>query len=227
VAIAESYDLIVLGQVLSELDRDADGATRVRRHVELLGRLAGHLVPGGSLVVVEPALRDRTRHLHAVRDALLEVPGDPRLWVRAPCVHDDPCPMLRNEDDWCHEDLAVDLPSWLVPVARAAGLRWQGLTFSYLVLGRGVRTESAGSSVRVVSAPRITKGKRELFLCGDLDATGRATCVKGMRLDRHRSASNADWDEAARGDVLSFSPPLDLARPRVLSETTVRKAGRD
>jgi hypothetical protein len=135
--------------------------------------------------------------------------------------------MLRREEDWCHEDLAVDLPSWLVPVARAAGLRWQGLTFSYLVLRRGPRAESAESSARVVSSPRVTKGKRELLLCGKLGADGRAACVKGMRLDRHRSASNNDWDDAARGDVLSFLPPLDLARPRVLSETSVRKAGRD
>ena len=29
--------------------------------------------------------------------------------------------MLAREGDWCHEDLPVDLPPWLVPVARADG----------------------------------------------------------------------------------------------------------
>src|SRR3712207_8562489 len=59
--------------------------------------------------------------------------------VFAPCLHAASCPMLAIETEWCHEDLAVDLPPWTVPLARAAGLRWQGLTFSYLVLRKDGR----------------------------------------------------------------------------------------
>ena len=47
--------------------------------------------------------------------------------------------MLATEGDWCHEDLPIDLPPWVAPLARAAGLRWQRLTFSYLALRRDGR----------------------------------------------------------------------------------------
>src|SRR5688500_10882299 len=108
--------LVIVGQVLSEIDTQLDGAARAQ-HPD-------------ALVIVEPALRDRTRHLHAVRDRL----AFGGATVFAPCLHAEACPALVKEEDWCHEDVAVDLPKWLVPLARAAGLRFQGLTFSHLVL---------------------------------------------------------------------------------------------
>jgi ribosomal protein RSM22 (predicted rRNA methylase) len=223
----EPYDLIVLGQVLSELDRDrADG--RALHHAELLRAYAERLRDDGSIVVVEPALRERTRHLHAVREALLALPG-PGLSVFAPCVHDAPCPMLATEDGWCHEDLDVDLPPWLVPVARAAGLRWQGLTFSYLVLRRDGRRQTGAASrhaLRVVSSPVVTKGKRELFLCGVFEGRDAADRRKVMRLDRHFSPENEAWDGAARGDVLELMPPVSIDHLRVLSSTTVARVSR-
>jgi hypothetical protein len=133
------FDVVLLGQVLSELDVASPDEVRLPRHVELVrSLLVDRCVEdgaGGALVVIEPALRDRARHLHRVRDALAAT-GVP---VFAPCLHSAPCPALARETDWCHEDLEVDLPAWLWPVARAAGLRREGLTFSYLVLHRGGR----------------------------------------------------------------------------------------
>ncbi len=219
------YDLIVFGQVLSELDRDQE-ADRVVRHASLVRAFAAHLHPDGAIVIVEPALRERTRHLHAVRDALLEGDGA-RLHVFAPCVHDAACPMLREPDGWCHEDLDVDLPPWLVPVARAAGLRWQGLTFSYLVLRRDqsrhcfAAAPASLAPLRVVSSPVVTKGKRELFLCGAFEGAPGAAQRKVMRLDRHAAAANQAWDAAARGDVLGLMPAPLLSRPRVDASSRV------
>jgi len=213
------HDLVLVGQVLSELDRDRAPAERVARHVELIGHLVDHAVADhGALVVVEPALRERTRHLHAVRDALVAAE---RAHVFAPCLHAAACPALAAEGDWCHDDLPVDLPPWLVPVARAAGLRWQGLTYSYLVLTRDGRTlrsilarDGGGAAhVRVVSDRLTTKGKSEMFLCG-AHAGGEGR-VRATRLDRHRGDDNRPWDDVARGDVMRTSPPLDPSRPRV------------
>jgi len=66
------FDLVLAGQILSELDVGASEDVRVARHAELLGAwLERRVEPEGALVVVEPALRDRTRHLHRVRDALV------------------------------------------------------------------------------------------------------------------------------------------------------------
>jgi hypothetical protein len=176
-------------------------------------------------VIVEPALRDRTRHLHSLRDALL-APGGGDVHVFAPCLHEAPCPALAAEGDWCHEDLDVDLPAWLAPVAAQAGLRWQGLTFSYLVLrkdGHSLRRhalELVGTEalLRLVSGPIVTKGKREAFVCGDV--TPRRQRIR--RLDRDESGANAAFETAARGDVIACDPPFRDGRSRIARDDHVR-----
>jgi SAM-dependent methyltransferase len=216
-------DVVVVGQVLSELDRagapGADPAARAARHAELLRRLlAGRVAPDGALVVIEPALRDRTRHLHAVRDRLAAAAPageEPVATVFAPCLHAGACPALAVPGEWCHEDLDVDLPEWLVPLARAAGLRWQGLTFSHLVLRRDGVTlagatgrADAGSAasgklhLRVISGRIETKGKIELLACTASGARARL-----RRLDRERTDASAPWDALVRGDVVTLSAP--------------------
>ncbi len=212
------FDVVLVSQVLSELDLD-QGAARVELHAELLAALSrAALAPDGLLVIVEPALRTRSRHLQQLRAALLAR----GLHVLAPCLHESRCPLLGREGDWCHEDLPVDLPEWLVPVAKRAGLRWEGLTFSYLVLsprGPGLADQLEGARrVRAVSAVLSTKGKRELVVCGDPvreapegDALGPHGARIG-RLDRAQSAANERFDEVRRGDVLGLGPLDDKLR---------------
>jgi 2-polyprenyl-3-methyl-5-hydroxy-6-metoxy-1,4-benzoquinol methylase len=197
------FDLVVCGQVISELDGELSGPERVEKHAAWLVLLSKLLAPGGSLVIVEPALATRTRHLHAVRDALL---ASSSLGVFAPCLHREACPALSSPHDWCHEDLPIDLPEWLVPLARAAGLRWQGLTFSYLVLRKDGLTlrSAAGRPLRVTSSRLVTKGKTELFLCGQ-HADG-VTRGKLRLLDRDRGEANTAFVDAERGDLLTIEP---------------------
>jgi hypothetical protein len=203
-------DLVVLGQVLSELDVAMEPAERVAKHAALVADLLARVVaPDGALVIVEPALRGRTRHLHAVRDVL--VSGGATVF--APCLHAAACPVLLTEGDWCHEDLPVDLPPWLVPLARAAGLRWQGLTFTYLVLRRdeqrlvGQLDHAPGAPrvhLRVISELMRTKGKAEVFAC-----TSTGTRIRLRRLDRDAvehgpgAEATATWAAVGRGDVLT------------------------
>jgi hypothetical protein len=225
------FDVIILGHVLSELDVGTEVAVRVEKHAALIRALLERwLARSGSLVVVEPALRDRTRHLHRVRDALASV----GVGVFAPCLHGAPCPALAEERGWCHEDLPVDLPPWLRPVARAAGLRHEGLTFSYLVLRKDGRTLAGGLAaapgralLRVVSNPMKTKGKLEMLLCGAFtgeDARVTPGGARATRLDRDRTEDNRDFDDAARGDVLSVGPPPELSRPRITADSAVQAA---
>jgi SAM-dependent methyltransferase len=220
-AAAGSYDLVVFGQVLSELG-DTQRQARLERHVRLIHAGLDRMAEGGAIVIVEPALRERTRALHALRDALCAQEGA-LVSVIAPCVHNAPCPVLRTEGDWCHEDLDVDLPAWLVPVARAAGLRFQGLTFSYLVLGESKRARGRpNGALRVVSSPIVSKGKRELFLCGPFDDSVPER-RRVMRLSRHESPANAAWDDAVKGDEVVVLPPLSAQRPRVTEQTRVER----
>lgn len=215
-------DVVVLGQVLSELDVTMDATERVAKHAALVADLLARVVaPGGALVVVEPALKARTRHLHAVRDALV----DRGTTVFAPCLHAKHCPVLAAEGDWCHEDLPVDLPPWVVPLARAAGLRWQGLTFSYLVLRRDERRLVAALEpvdgartvhLRVISELLRSKGKAEVFAC-----TAAGERLRMRRLDRDaaddgpRAAATKAWSHLGRGDVVTVRGEADAATPPV------------
>ncbi|MBK8216819.1 MAG: hypothetical protein IPK71_24095 [Myxococcales bacterium] len=197
------FDLVIAGQVLSELDEHAAPEGRVTLHAALVERLLGHVSPTGALVLVEPALRDRARHLHAVRDAVVAQGRTPF----APCLHSAACPARLRDDDWCHEDLPVDLPPWLVPVARAAGLRHEGLSLAYLVLrpdGRSLATLMPSVRLRAVSSLLRSKGKEEIFACGTFD--GEPAKRRLRRLDRHASEANAAWSSLARGDLFDAGP---------------------
>jgi ribosomal protein RSM22 (predicted rRNA methylase) len=216
---AQEADLVLVGQALSEMHEELGPEERVERQASWLReRLEQSVAPGGALVLVEPALRDRTRHLHALRARLIALGAS----VFAPCLHDQPCPMLANDRDWCHEDLDLDLPPWLVPVARQAGLRFQGLTFSYLVLRRDRRTLRdllPRAGWRVVNLPKKTKGKLEIDLCGPLAAPA---VLRAQRLDRDASVSNAPWETLVRGDVVLLDP--DPEGKRIKRAATVRLA---
>lgn len=193
------YDLILAGLVLNELLAEAPEHAALR-----LAGLVAQLDPGGSVIVLEPALREPTRALHQTRDALRAHAG---VALFGPCVHHAACPMLANAKDWCHEDVAATLPDSMARVAREAGLRFERLTYAYLTLRRandGVANVAAllpagddvGLPHRVVSQTLASKGKREWFACG---AEGR---VRVTRLDRHESAVNAGFGAAQRGDVV-------------------------
>lgn len=204
-------DVAILGQVLSELDPRETPEVRVERHASLIARvLESAVTPSGSVIVVEPALRDRTRHLHAVRDRLLAGGGPHgRVTPFAPCLHAERCPALAAEGEWCHEDLPVDLPPWVQPLARASGLRWQGLTFSYLVLRKDGRSpverldrdDPHRMRFRVVSELLRSKGKVELFTCGE-----DGSRLRLRRLDRDaKTCRGVPFDDLHRGDIVTLS----------------------
>lgn len=229
------FDVILFGQVLSELDLEK-GAARVEHHAEqLAGLVRSSLEPDGLLLLVEPALRTRSRHLQRLRAALLTR----QLHVLAPCLHEGRCPLLGREGDWCHEDLPVDLPEFLTPIAKKAGLRWEGLTFSYLVVAlRGPGLVDALAMVRprerAVSAVLQTKGKRELILCGDPLRSAAEDDLLGPhgarvgRLDRAASPKNEAFEQAARGDLFTLGPldeKLRLSADSTITALELREPG--
>lgn len=242
---SKKYDLILLGQVLVELDPEKSPEERAQSHVDLIRRLIKMIHEHGALVIVEPALRATSRHLHVVHDQLVDLGVTPF----APCLHKKHCPALTRESDWCHEDIAVDLPDWLIEPARMAGLRFEGLTFSYLVYcaDGSQLTPSLPNTFRAVSSLIKTKGKTELFLCGP--APKRATSLGGvipqapllpselsgeqsggfraMRLDREESKSNRLWGSVERGELLSISPEVTASSPKIRAEHTIALVGPD
>jgi len=197
-AIAEHsggpFDIIVLSNVLNELYlREED---RAGKRTALVGRILEHLLaPAGSCIIIEPALRETSRDLLMVRDGIV----DAGFRVYSPCLVQGHCPALVNPKDWCHEDRPWDPPEIITAIDRRIGLRKDSLKFSYLVLRKGGLTlaDTCGAgSFRVVSEPLVSKGKRELYLCG---TEGRRLATL---LDKDVVPGNEAFAQLSRGDVV-------------------------
>jgi len=212
VRTSDKFDLILFGFVLNELFLDAPEAERAQRRADVLCAASERLAPGGAIIQLEPALKDTTRELMRTRDVLAARNTAP--YVLAPCLHSLPCPMLPSERDWCHQELPVALPTSLAEVARAATLRYEGLSYASLVLGNTPRPLPAAGSFRIVSDRLLSKGKLEFFGCSDAGKHQRLT-----RLDRHDSDTNEAFGAARRGDVIT----VEGAAERIREETLVTK----
>ena len=182
--VAGRFELIVAAHLLNELflamppaERASARTERVRAWCETL------LAPGGTVVILEPALRETSRELLAVRDQL--VAGG--LHVVAPCLWQGPCPALARERDWCH-DATYEPPA-------VVGQRPRRVDFAYLALRTTGEPSQDPSLFRVVSDRLEEKGRLRLYGCGP---AGRHPLV---RLDRHHTESNAAFAEAERGDL--------------------------
>ena len=193
------FDLIVAAHVLNELEPDRQSADRPHRLARLVESWCDALLAeGGTLILVEPALRETSRVLLGVRDLLL---GAGALRVVAPCFFAGPCPALARERDWCHD---------------AAGT----VDFSYLALRRTASASPAADPAvfRIVSAPMPEKGRLRFFGCGVI---GRHALV---RLDRHESEANRELANLRRGDVARVEPTESAADGlRIVADTTVAR----
>lgn len=201
------FELIVIGLALNELNGALGEA-------ELAARLlacAEQLSDDGCMILLEPALRETSRALHAVRDQLIERVRHTgkALHVFAPCLHEGPCPMRVRERDYCHERIPCSLPAPLAELALSAQLRERDLTYSYLTLHRQARSlaelRSSQPLLRAISGQLTSKGKREVWLC----QPGHA--LRAMRLDRHRTQDNAVFEAAQRGNIVHIAGPLPPA----------------
>ena len=180
-------ELILAGTVLNELDAAAALA--------LTRAALAALAEDGALVIVEPALRDTTRALHRLRDAVI---GAGAAHVFAPCTRRGaPCPMLADERDWCHEERSATLPPRAARLAQVTGLRDGAMKYSYLVLRhRPGHVGGDDAAVRVVGHPERSKGKLEMPVCG------QAGLVQLRVLKRDRATIGRAALRARRGDVL-------------------------
>ena len=187
------FDLISAGHLLNELYGSSDQA--ISKRVDLVEAWLARLKPKGSLVLIEPALRDTSRALLQVRDALVER----GYAVRAPCLFRGGCPALFKGSDWCHAERAWKPPRLLEELARAASLHKEALKMSYLVLapkGEAWPALPPGRLFRVVSEPLEGKGRQRLIGCGPEGRVGLAI------QDKHRNSGNGAFFYLQRGDVI-------------------------
>jgi Mitochondrial small ribosomal subunit Rsm22 len=180
------FDLIVAAHLLNELFPDLPLAEQVdARARRVLAWSRALLAEDGLLVLVEPALRETSRALLAVRDRLLGW----GLHVVAPCFWSGPCPALARERDWCH-DTAPGSPG---------GVSGTRIDFSYLALSPVPARPATPEVFRIVSDALVEKGRLRFYGCGP---AGRHPLV---RLDRHATPANAAMGTLARGDVATIA----------------------
>ncbi|HXF91476.1 MAG TPA: small ribosomal subunit Rsm22 family protein [Nitrospiraceae bacterium] len=192
---SESFDVIVLANALGELFISARDPLAPR--VALVSSLLDLLDPAGTLMIIEPALRDTSRALHRLRDRLLE---DKVCTVYSPCLHEQTCPALVKVEDWCHEERQWVPPPIVSVIDRDVGLIKDALKFSYLLLRKDGRTivPRRTDVYRVVSELRKMKGEKRVWLCNE---TGRPEV--GL-LDRMRSETNAPFEALHRGAIVKI-----------------------
>ncbi len=210
------FELIVVANTLNELWRGA--RDQVGARVTFVRGLLDLLVPHGSLLIIEPALRDTSREFHLVRDRLLEAGA---CTVYSPCLHENPCPALIKKDDWCHEERPWTPPPIVSAIDREVGFIKDALKFSYVILRKDGRTivPRRPDQFRVVSELREMKGEKRAWLCNE---TGRPEVG---RQDRLRSESNAPFDDWHRGAIVRISEIM--RKERKGRETTVGRIPAD
>jgi SAM-dependent methyltransferase len=214
------FDLVMLGHVLNEL---FGGEGAAERRAALLEDAASLVRPGGSVVVVEPALRETSRALLAVRD-LLVARG---YAIRAPCLWRGPCPALVRETDWCHAERAIDPPRLVAEIGKMAGLRKEAVKMSYLVVapkGEVWAEPPPGRVFRIVSEPLPSKGRLRYMGCGPEGRMGLAL------QEKHVTDANRRFEGLLRGDVVEVTavePRGDGLRLSKVSQVRVlAEAGR-
>jgi len=193
VSAAGPYDLIILANCLNEMFLGCRDP--IDHRVTLVTDLLSLLTPLGTVMIVEPALRETSRALHQVRDRLLQ---ENRCTVYSPCLHELDCPALIHPDDWCHEERSWNPPSHILEIDEKVGFIKDALKFSYLMLRKDGRTIAPRDpqTFRIVSELRELKGDTRAWVCNEL---GRSEIG---RLDRAESGVNAAWSECQRGTIV-------------------------
>ena len=187
------YDLMIMANCLNELFPTAVDSTADLAAV--VGQLLPFLSTHGTIMIVEPALRQTARELHQLRNHLLK---QNLCTVYSPCLHEQACPALDHPDDWCHEERPWQTPPVIAAIDRDVGFIKDALKFSYLLLRTDGRTivPRSPQTFRVVSELRELKGEKRAWLCNE---TGRPEVG---RLDRKASAHNTALDSWHRGAIV-------------------------
>jgi len=203
-SLGRQHDLVVAAHVLNELLLDVLPDERIVQMVRIVRHWFDSLcADDGTMILLEPALRDTSRTLLKVRDGLIA--GG--LHVIAPCFLQAPCPALAIDRDWCHDSVVAE--------------KGRRVDFSYLVLRKSQTEVVDPFLVRIVSDALPEKGKIRFFACG---SAGR---VATIRLDKNKTKANADFSKLKRGDVARIeraSPASDGIR--IAADTRVDRLPR-
>lgn len=185
------FHLITVGNLLNEFSNDEERFGFVSQVLQ--DQLQSKQ---GKLILIEPASLSCSRGLQVLRDKIL---ARQLGFVHAPCLHQEACPLLKASDrDWCHFYFDWKRPDFIAHLDKLVGIKKDFLQCSYMVFADHARA-SPVDTWRVISNPLISKGKKELVLCGP---KGRYHL---KRLDRNKTRKTNDFDSVNRGDLVLWA----------------------
>ena len=162
------YDIIVMSHALNELWRSKQDC--ISKRAALLKEISLHLIPGGMLFIIEPALLETSRSLLAVRNALCA----DGFSVLSPCMGSIPCPALSaGPSHTCHAEISWSPVEPVASLAKQAGLDRESVKMSYCIIQpkQDIHTLSAAPQqtirAKVVSDGMLNKSGRIRFLLCD------------------------------------------------------------
>lgn len=217
-----AFDCVGMGHSLNELWPDQGPARQLRQRRALAEDWLGALRPAAAegkappcLLVLEPALREPTRALLGLRDALAAAGNA----ILGPCFMNAPCPALATPEGTCHGQVAWEQPPVIRRLAAEAKLSKDEIAMSWLAVAKAAPTRAA-AGCRVVGEALVNKaGRTRLTLCGP---DGRLSL--SALLGPEPAGALRDFARLRRGDAIRVDNP----EPReggwgVLESTTITK----
>jgi len=207
---APSFHLWLTSYYLNE--SSADPGTQARTFLDAWDR---HLEDEGLVIFVEPALKQQSRRLLDLRKAILQEVQKKKIdWLKVltPCLGDQSCGALANEEDWCHDEAIWWRPPYLKKIDQMAGLDRRSLPFSYLVLAKSKRPieeilpalqgSRPHDRYRLVSPAHAEGRDLEFFICGQ-EGKRRARFRPQREASPHEEDKPQRKEKALqRGDIL-------------------------
>jgi SAM-dependent methyltransferase len=190
------YDCILAGHLINELW--AGDEARVPKRAQLISSWFEHLNPGGTVVLLDPALTITSRDLMSVRDLLLNQ-GRKLLY---PCLGTQPCPALNKPGETCHVEEAWDLPPLVRDLVRRLKFKKSSLKMTAFIFSAAEAKPALSSPeiFQIVSEPLFSKNRRvRLIGCG---AAGRLSLALKPEL---ATPDNRLFLHLRRGDVVRIT----------------------
>lgn len=156
-----------------------------------------------ALIIIEPSTREDARRLQAERPKLREAGFT--LW--APCPHQDDCPLLVSERDWCHDRVHFAAPAWFTAIEKRLPIKNRTLSFSYLAARKKPSPLETRSLARLVGDTLDEKGKSRQALC-------RSSEREFLAWFPQRFKTKTDL-EMSRGSLVRLSPDLEKKQQEV------------
>lgn len=186
------WDIITLSHGLNEVDPGLRAA--------VLEGAIRELSPQGRLYWQEPAATEVNRAMLTVRDDLIRRGYRPL----APCLFQDACPALAEENGTCHSSFAWDPPKGFESLAWAARIGKEELKMTWFVYGPPGEVVQAptGRTFRVVGDFLLNKaGRKRIFLCGGEGRTVLSSAPgKG-------EPWRGNFEDLKRGDLVRLTDP--------------------